>query len=56
MPNSASGVNREASMRCTTSTPSAITNALPVGRSGRRSMLFRSRKSSSRGSSGSQTS
>ena len=43
-------------MRCTTSTPSAITSPLPVGRSGRRSMLFRSRKSSSRGSSGSVTS
>ena len=39
-------------MRCTTSTPSAITSPLPVGRSGLRSMLLRSRKSSSRGSAG----
>ena len=43
-------------MRCTTSTPSAITRPLPLGRSGRRSTLLRSRKSSSRGSAGSSIS
>ena len=45
--------NREAIMRWATSTPSAITSPLPVGRSGRRSTLLRSRKSSTRGSAGS---
>src|SRR4030081_679827 len=43
-------------MRCTTSTPSAITRPLPLGRSGLRSTLLRSRKSSSLGSAGSATS
>ena len=53
MPSMARGANRDASMRCTTSTPSAMTRPLPVGRSGLRSTLLRSRKSSSRGSAGS---
>ena len=56
VPSSARGANRDASMRCTTSTPSAITRPLPLGRSGLRSTLLRSRKSSSRGSAGSSTS
>src|SRR6476660_4325628 len=52
----ARAANRDASMRCTTSTPSAITRPLPLGRSGLRSTLLRSRKSSSLGSSRSATS
>src|SRR4051812_20707241 len=52
----ARGRNRDASIRCTTSTPSAITRPLPLGRSGLRSTLLRSRKSSSLGSAGSATS
>ena len=51
-----SATNRDANIRCTTSTPSAMTRPLPLGRSGLRSMLLRSRKSSRRGSAGSSTS